>query len=187
MVSVYDFTCVDQQLHKLTVGHQELGDQVDVPVSKKWWNDWWNEVLWHCFLPSPSIALIRRRNPKLGEKFLQGCQRGRFTSIVFVPEVESEGRRTEMELEGSDKHIPVHVEDFLPRHREHSWMIWFTRNNNQSVLLIRSIHPGKGSPQEDNMNLRGCTQWGQFPGQCSHTPHPWFGCCWALKSKIHFN
>ena len=34
MVSVYDFTCVDQQLHKLTVGHQELGDQVDVPVSK---------------------------------------------------------------------------------------------------------------------------------------------------------
>ena len=35
MVSVYDFTCVDQQLYKLTVGHQELGDQVDVPVSKK--------------------------------------------------------------------------------------------------------------------------------------------------------
>ena len=35
MVSVYDFTCVDQQLHKLTVGHQELGDQVDVPVPKK--------------------------------------------------------------------------------------------------------------------------------------------------------
>ena len=100
MVSVYDFTCVDQQLHKLTVGHQELGDQVDVPVSKKWWNDWLIEVLWHCFLPSPSIALIRRRNPKLGEKFLQGCQRGRFTSIVLVPEVESEGRRTEMELGG---------------------------------------------------------------------------------------
>ena len=35
MVSVNDFTCVDQQLHKLTVGHQELGDQVDVPVSKE--------------------------------------------------------------------------------------------------------------------------------------------------------
>ena len=100
MVSVYNFTCVDQQLHKLTVGHQELGDQVDVPVSKKWWNDLWNEVLWHCFLPSPSIALIRRRNPKLGEKFLKRCQRGRFTSIIFVPGVESEESRTEMELGG---------------------------------------------------------------------------------------
>ena len=62
---------------------------------------------------------------------------------------------------------------------------WFDlhENNNQHIPLIRSIHSGKGSPQEDNMNLRGCTQWGRFPGQCSHTPHPWFGCCWALKSK----
>ena len=67
-------TCVDQELDQLAIGHQELRDEVNIPVPRIFFMHWGSnlnsKVPLLLGLPSPSIALIRSRNPKLGEKFL---------------------------------------------------------------------------------------------------------------------
>ena len=61
-------TCMNKQLDQLTVCHQKLGDQVNIPVS-----------------PTP-IRLVRCWHPELGEEVLQGGEGSGLPTIIFIPE-----------------------------------------------------------------------------------------------------
>ena len=56
-----------EELDKLAIGHQELGDQVHVPV------------------PATTIGLIRGWHSELGEEVLQGGQGGGLPTVIFIP------------------------------------------------------------------------------------------------------
>ena len=64
---MFDPTCVYEQFNQLTICHQELGDQVHVPV------------------PATTIGLIRGWHSELGEEVLQGGQGGGLPTVIFIP------------------------------------------------------------------------------------------------------
>ena len=61
-------TCVDEELDELSVSHEKLWNEVDIPV------------------PAPAVGLlVRGRLTELGEELLQRGDGGRLAPVVFVP------------------------------------------------------------------------------------------------------
>ena len=60
-------TCVYEQFNQLPICHQELGDQIDVPVS------------------ATAVRLVRSWHSKLGEEILKGGQGGGLSAVIFIP------------------------------------------------------------------------------------------------------
>ena len=67
MTSLSRHTCVDEELDKLAIGHQELWNEVDIPVTA-----------------SAVLRLVRGRHPELGEELLQRGDGGGLPAVVFV-------------------------------------------------------------------------------------------------------
>ncbi len=58
---------MNEQLDELTVGHDEFGDQIDVPVS------------------AAAVRLVRVGRPKFFKELVERRERRRLATVVFVP------------------------------------------------------------------------------------------------------